>query len=229
MKRDLIVIPVADNKTMVIATDCSGACGEMPNDVVNVSVEVATYYTARVAFMEVMSVGATPVAYTFSNFMKDKFDAVQRGITKLLDELGIDNLENIASTETNFQMVQSAVGISVIGMIDKYEECIYDGLSYACVGYPLVGDDVVNNPHKILSMKDFMELVHDEKVEAVLPIGSKGIKWEIKSIFDTDAKGSNVDINKSAGPSTCVVIAYKGIHQKYLQNKFSDLFNIIET
>lgn len=229
MKRDLIVIPVAKNKTMVIATDCSGGCGEMPNDVVNVSVEVATYYTARVAFMEVMSIGATPIAYTFSNFMKDKFDAVQRGITKLLDELGIDNLKSIASTETNFQMVQSAVGISVIGMIDRYEENSYDGLSYACVGYPLVGDDVINNPEKILSMKDFMEQVNDKKIDVILPIGSKGIKWEMKSVFGVDVQSSKIDIKKSAGPSTCVVIGFKSINKEYLENKFGDLFNFIKT
>jgi hypothetical protein len=229
MKRDLIILPITNNKTMVIATDCSGACGEMPNDIISVSPEVTAYYTARVAFMEVMSVGATPIAYTFSNFIKDKYDAVQRGILKLIDELGLDKLDNIGSTETNFEMVQSAVGITVIGTIDKYEEKKHTNHSYACIGYPLIGDEVVNNPDKILSMKDFLELVNDKKVDVILPIGSKGIKWEMKSIFGKTILNSEVDIDKSAGPSTCVVIGFKGIHKEYLKKKFGKLFNFIDT
>jgi hypothetical protein len=228
MKRDLIIQSISKNKTMVIATDCSGACGEMDNDIVNVPVEVATYYTARVAFMEVMSIGAMPIAYTFSNFMEDKFDAVQRGIKKFLDELGINNLKNIGSTETNFKMVQSAIGITVIGMIDKYEDQSYEDLSYACIGYPLVGNEVLNNPENILSMQGFLDLLNDEKVMSILPVGSKGVKWEMKYVFGVDVQSSKIDVEKSAGPSTCVVISFKSIYKEYLENKFGDLFNFIK-
>ena len=227
MNRDLVVKKISDNNFLVIATDCSGACGNKELDYVNVTTETLAYFAARVAFMEVLSVGATPLAYTVSNLIKDGYDDLHKGINKLLDELQLENIENITSTETNFDMLQSAIGITVIGQLSKQINDNIKGLEYACIGHPLVGDEVVNMQEDMLGMKDFISIIEDDQIPLVLPIGSKGIKRKMQITLNVTPSSTEVDINKSAGPSTCVVIGFKKNRRDELAEKFGKLFSPI--
>ena len=229
MNRDIIVIPMSNGQKTVIATDCTGACGQKALDVVSVSTELLAYYTARVAFMEVLSVRATPVAYTVSNFFKDGYEDIHLGIGKLLCELNISELKNITSTETNFDMIQSAVGISVFGTMQSDIDDNADGLCFACIGSPLVGNEVVLNPDRILQMNTFLNLIIDDKAKKLLPVGSKGIVYKLKKVFGVDAIAADVDLLKSAGPSTCLLIGYHSKDEAYFANKLKDQFHPIKT
>lgn len=230
MNRDIVVIPGQNGHQTVIATDCSGACGSKALDVVSVSTELLAYYTARVAFMEILSVGAAPAAYTVSNFVKGGYDNIHRGIGELLDELHLTNLQSITSSETNFEMVQSAVGISVVGTLSEPIDDDINGLSLACIGSPLVGDEVVQNTNgQLLEMDTFLRLRNDPKAAKLLPVGSKGIAYKIEKVFGAKAKACDVDLTKSAGPSTCVIIAYQKSDETHFATILKDLFHPILT
>ncbi|MBT3320335.1 MAG: ATPase, partial [Clostridia bacterium] len=168
MSRDLIVIPSEQNQKIIIATDCSGACGPKKLDVVVVPTVLTSYYTARVAFMEIMSVRATPIAYTVSNFVKGGYDDIHDGVAKLTGELKLPNLANITSSETNFEMLQSAVGISVVGTMMGEIDDNAEGLFLAVVGLPLVGDEMLQNLDSVLQMDTFTGLLSDTKVQKLL-------------------------------------------------------------
>lgn len=227
MKRDIIVSPLNKTQKLIISTDCSGSCGELQLDTIKVSYELMAYYTARVPFMEVMSVKATPVAYTVSNFIKTGYDAIHLGINKVLNELNLSHLPNITSTETNFKMVQSAMGISVIGTMEGKINDNASNLSFACIGSPLVGDEVIGNSNKMIKLSTFTELVNDKKAIKLLPTGSKGIGYKLKKVFNIDALSSDVDLNKSAGPSTCILLGYNKEDENYFRNKLKEQFHSI--
>ena len=229
MNRDLIVIPSAETQKIIIATDCSGACGPKDLDVVAVPTVLTSYYTARVAFMEIMSVRATPIAYTISNFIKGGYDDIHSGIRQLTDELNLHPLANITSSETNFDMLQSAVGISVIGTMRGEIDDNAEGLSLAIVGLPLVGDEMLQNLDDVLQMNTFTHLLCDIRVQKLLPVGSKGIANKIKKVFGIDTTSTEIDLKKSAGPSSCLVIGYSKNDENYFADKLGTLFHPIET
>jgi hypothetical protein len=229
MKRDILITPLGEDIKLITATDCSGAVGENRLDIVNVPNEILAYFTARVAFMEVMSVDAKPVFYTVSNFINDGYEHIHKGIKALLNELDIKDIQHITSSETNFEMVQSALGISVSGILNKEISDCTDSLSFACVGWPLVGNEVVENPEKILSASMFARLANDEKAVQILPVGSKGIAYKLKEVFDITAQSSKVDLYKSAGPSTCVILGYNDMDENYFIKLLGELFHPIVT
>lgn len=229
MKRDIIITPLGKDKNLITAADCSGAVGMQKLDAVNVPIDVLAYFTARVAFMEVMSVGATPILYTISNFVKNGYDEIHKGIKALLDELGIQDIQHITSSETNFEMMQSALGISVSGILNKDVSNSIEGLSFACVGYPLVGNEVIENSDKVISASLFAQLTNDNKAVQILPVGSKGIAYKLNQVFNATAQSSDIDLYKSAGPATCVILAYKNEDKDYFNNLLGNLFNPIKT
>ncbi len=224
MNRDIIVLPGEDEYSTVITTDCSGACGQKKLDVVNVSTQILAYYTARVAFMEILSVRAQPTAYTIANFVKDGYGEIMQGIVKLLKELRLDDLPFIASTETNFDMLQSAVAVSIVGKLKGNIDDQADGLCFACVGSPLVGSEVVESTDKMLSIDMFLSLVDDPKALQLAPVGSKGIANKLNRVFGKTAVSCDVDLNKSAGPSTCIILGYNKKDEEYFASKLQNQF-----
>ncbi|XMB85774.1 ATP-binding protein [Mycoplasmatota bacterium WC44] len=226
--RDAMIIPISDKEELVITTDCSGGVGQSEDDIVKVPYEVVAYFTTRVALMELLSVGAKPICYTLSNLTTDGYQNIHHGVLKALNEVDISNLENISSSETNFELKQSGLGISFIGKRSKTHVDKIDNLLYAVIGYPLVGDEVVDNPEKIVSLEMFKRLVGDKRIVDILPVGSKGIKFEMKEVFNKTVIKSELDMIKSSGPSTCIIISFEDRFYSELQSELGSLFNLIE-
>ncbi|MGB8000869.1 MAG: ATPase, partial [Anaerobacillus sp.] len=66
-------------------------------------------------------------------------------------------------------------------------------------------------------------------VRAVLPVGSKGILYELNELIsseelDESAVKINLDINKSSGPSTCFIIAYDTAMEEIIRTKAGSHF-----
>ena len=229
MSRDLIVLPDKSGQYTVIATDCTGACGQKEHDAINVSYKTLAYYTARVAFLELLCVHARPTAYTLSSFMKNGYDAVISGISALLKELTLDDLPFIASTETNFDMIQSALAVSVIGTLDRPIDDTTDGLSFASIGTPMVGNEVIEHADRIIQMDAFLSLVNDTKALRLASVGSKGIAYKLKQVFGVTAVSCALDLQKSAGPATCVILGYNKKDEAHFISKLQNQFYPIST
>lgn len=217
--RDLSLIDINEYQKLVVSCDSSGGIGEKENDVVKTTAEVVGYFSTQVALMENISFGAKPITIinTLSVEMNDTGKKVLDGIKRALDPLDLDEKIIITgSTEENFPVSVTGVGITVIGIIDKNDwkkPQTNPGMLAVVVGLPKVGDEVLANEDKIMDISNLIELKKKDYIGEILPVGSKGVLYELKEM----SKSSNVnfvleddidiDLNKSAGPSTCVIIS----------------------
>ncbi|CAH0242300.1 hypothetical protein SRABI96_02962 [Peribacillus sp. Bi96] len=210
---DSLILPFSEAESLIVSSDNSGGIGLKEKDLVQVPYEVVGYYSFRVAVMECMGVGGRPISVVLHNFCGDEaWKALSRGISKGLNELGMV-LPITGSTESNMPLLQSALGLMVIGK-RRNERVIkqYPFRKIALIGRPLVGNEVMEQQERVAPLSLFKSLCEMEDVQ-VLPVGSKGIAYEWEQL-DPSGEGvpvnisSKVDIKKSSGPSTCFLIAY---------------------
>ena len=232
--RDLSLIDINENQKLVVSCDSSGGIGEKENDIVKTSAEVVGYFSTHVALMENISFGAKPITIinTLSVEMNDTGKRILGGIKKALEPLDLDeNIIITGSTEENFPVSVTGVGITVIGIIDKNDwkkPQTNSGMLAVVVGLPKVGDEVLANKDKIMDISNLIELKKKDYIGEILPVGSKGILYELKEM--TTSSNLNfaleddigIDLNKSSGPSTCVIISIE--EDKY--EKLRDEFNL---
>ncbi|GGJ99566.1 hypothetical protein GCM10007063_22370 [Lentibacillus kapialis] len=213
-----VVLPLTAEQELVITSDNSGTIGEKPHDAVQTSNAVVGHFGCRVAVMECLATGGDVRAVVIQNFTDDKaWHDYKYGVMQILNELGLNNLPITGSSESNFTSLQSGLGLTVIGtrlMTTKSNSLI--GKDFAVIGTPLVGNEVLEQPYRIAPLWLFQRLCRFESVTALLPVGSKGITAEWRGWTERlDDLSSEVDLEKSAGPATCFLIAYdKGNEEK---------------
>ncbi len=215
-KRDLSIIDIGEDRSLVIACDVSGGIGSKSKDSLQVEGEVVGYVTSRVALMEILAVGAKPISIidTLSVEYDPAGREIIRGIEKTINEIGIDSSILNGSTEDNIETYETGVGITVIGIIGNDNLKInssYKGDVLVAIGIPLVGEEVLKNKNMIAELVDLENLRKKSYVKEILPVGSKGIKYEaelmakmseINIVYD---KGLDLNLEKSAGPATVVL------------------------
>ncbi|MBK5485544.1 ATP-binding protein [Peribacillus sp. TH16] len=210
---DSLILPFTESQSLVVSCDNSGGIGLKEKDLVQVPYEVVGYFSFRVAVMECLAAGGSPMTVVLHNFCGDEaWDALKIGVMKGMDEIGLD-LSITGSTESNMPLLQSALGLMVIGK--RRNERVMKPIlqrKMALIGRPLVGEEVMKQQEWIAPLSLYKSLCELEEVQ-VLPVGSKGIANEWKHL-DPNGEGvsahirSQVDIEKSSGPSTCFLIAY---------------------
>lgn len=214
--RDVQLLTIG-KEMIVLASDNSGAIGLKELDVVHVPYEVVGYYTLRVAAMECYCAGADPETVILQNFCGDEaWEGLLEGITRGLQELEVPSVPISGSTESNFTLVQSAIGLTILGK--RKRDTAMDAIRFqedtnvAVIGLPLVGNEVIEKEVEVAPLKLMKQLsLLDETV--LLPVGSKGILNELNRMFSNRVfkKGeikSVVDLEKTSGPSTCFLIAF---------------------
>ncbi|WP_065411666.1 hypothetical protein [Pseudobacillus wudalianchiensis] len=208
MKRDVIY-----TNGLVIAADNSGSIGEKPGDHVKADYETVGYFSARVALMECLAAGGEPFAVVLQNFASEAaWEKLATGVKRAVHEAEC-TAELTGSTETNFTMSESAVSITVIGRhvreVDQLDE---KTVCYGVMGKPLVGPEVISEAESVASLSLFRQVLEVEGVYSVLPVGSKGIVHEIKTLVGREKRQigafyCSLNLNKSAGPATCFLVA----------------------
>lgn len=222
--RDILMIPLNEEENLVIASDNSGSIGMKDGDAVQVPYKTVAYYSFRVAVMECISAGAEPFATVVQNFCgEEAWKELVQGIEQGTRELGRVNIRITGSTESNFALNQSAVGITVLGKRKanmKISNLNYDAHTrIAVIGFPLVGSEVMEKEEQVVPLHVFKEVSSLEEV-VTIPVGSRGILYELNTLFDhTKFTEENVDTTvpllKSSGPSTCFVAVFpEDIQQK---------------
>lgn len=214
--RDLTILQ-DDQKNLVIACDSSGGIGPKKLDVVKTDGYTLGRFLARVVLMEILSVGAKPITIidTLAVEMNPTGQDIIRGITAEAMQLGLDtnNLLN-GSTEENIPVQQTGVGITAIGEVLKLQCESYPGNQVICIGVPKVGPEVYLEDAEICNLPTIRELREIEGVQEIVPIGSKGINYELNELLKRNVLSfinfkSSIDVHKSAGPVTCVIATVK--------------------
>jgi hypothetical protein len=234
--RDIITIPFNNTDSLIIACDNSGAIGMKEQDLVHVTYETVAYYSFRVGAMECMAAGGEPVSVVLHNFCgNEPWDELVSGIQKGLHELNLSDVRITGSTESNFSLMQSALGLIVLGkksMARTTEIAYSEQLRFAVVGMPLVGEEVLVQNDQVVPLSVFQEIcrIHDVMV---WPVGSRGILYEINQmflnqVFSQEMIISNVDILKSAGPATCFLAVYEPGQEETVMKTAGRFFNLLE-
>ncbi len=219
-QRDITLLSVSPEKALVIACDSCGGVGQKSADLVQVPPEITGYYTCRVAIMEVLAVGAgiRLVIDTLSVEWEPTGRRIMGGIEKCLEEAGLEKAVAInGSTEENFPMTQTAMGITVIGEVGS--EALLSGVSeegdwVVTIGLPKVGHEIVHPvDEEVLSLTNFLVLRDQAGVKDIIPVGSRGIAHEAQLLAALNGlqvawhQSLSVDPDKSGGPATCAVAA----------------------
>ena len=191
----------------VVTTDNSGGIGEKLHDIVAVPDQVTAYFAARVALLEQWAAHAEPVSILIHNFTgPGSWDAYVAGVEDVLRESNLDSPEITGSTETNMQLMQSAVAVTMIGKRRLVEDA--DELEWYVYGMPLVGNEVLERRDEIASLRLIKEAMEGGVVRKIWPVGSKGILVEYRRVRGNPhiEMETDVDMYASAGPSTSVLL-----------------------
>jgi len=230
--RDVQILPFNTKESIVIAADNSGGIGLKEQDIVRADYETVAYFSFRVAYMECIAAGAVPFSVVLQNFCGEHaWTDLVKGIRKGLKEANASDLLDVTgSTESNFTLNQSAVGLTVLGKMDNnQQEFFRENSKFAVIGSPLVGNEVIEEKNKIAPLSLFYILARTKKYN-LLPVGSKGILAELSVLLEK-AEPSDidcaVDIKKSAGPSTCFLIEYKAEDEQIVRERTGRYFHPI--
>jgi hypothetical protein len=232
--RNVLTLPFQGKDTLIIAADNSGAIGMKRNDLVVVPYETTAYYSFRVAVMECMAAGGEPISVVLTNFCGDEaWDPLTSGIQKGLNELHL-KVPITGSTESNFDMQQSAIGIIVLGKktIEKTEPLFNEQSKLAIIGLPLVGNEVIVQADQIVPLPIFQKISRLEGI-TVWPAGSKGIFSELNKMFKhkeflKDQVITDVDIEKSSGPATCFIVLFQESLETEVKKIAKSYFHSVE-
>ncbi|HWR44724.1 AIR synthase related protein [Sporomusa sp.] len=217
--RDLTLVDLGQGKTMVIACDSCGSVGLKEGDVLKVPPFITGKYTARVAILEVLCTGAEVICLTntICNEMDPTGKAIIQGIEEELKAAGIGEVVLTGSTEENFSTVATGLGITTVGLVvtkDLKVNNIKGDALLVAIGQPKVGQEVLASKREdIVDYSMIKQLLQAEEVYEIIPVGSKGILYEMQELARNNQlklsvnNNIKIDINKSAGPSTVVIAA----------------------
>lgn len=233
--RDVDVSFINEKQCVVVACDSCGAIGLKEMDIVKVDPLIAGRLTAKVALMEIISVGATPqmMSVTICNEPSPTGDRIIMGVRQLLEYIHSnyydfnDQIPIAISTEKNIITSQTSLGVTVIGVCGKSNLRISQSRSgdfVYCIGRPKVGNEITGEYDiEIASIEHIYELQKKHDVHDIVPVGSQGIMKEVgmlaancKLIFNLESMNQELDIYKTAGPSTCMIFTTQ---QEVLENK----------
>ena len=174
-------------------------------------------FTARVALMETIAIGARPkcIAATIplerGRISSDILAGVRREVSLLDYEIPI-----VSSTENNFTVKQSGLGVTVIGVVNRASIRLGKSRRYDVVlsiGSPFVGRGVISAEKQglIADLSDVIRLARLPFVHEIIPVGSRGIRHETATLAKDShlrfigGTPSKIDSRQSAGPGTVIL------------------------
>lgn len=232
--RDLLVTELTNDLWMIVSSDSDGGIGPKKFDTVFSPPYDLGRLGARVPLMEMIASGSTPllVVDVLAVEMDPTGKEIIKGVIDEAVEAGLNNSTVVTgSTEDNVQTVQTGMGVVIIGLVEKKD--FNPGKSVksdivVSIGKPKSAPEfkVLYNDPEIANTKTVRLLNQLPFIHDILPVGSKGIKHEFYEIgksaglnpyyFDVE----EVDISKSAGPSTCCLVS---LNKKYFKKLKSNI------
>jgi hypothetical protein len=221
--RDVAITQLENSDYLVTAVDSCGSIGEKPADEINVDLKTVGLFTTRVALLEVLSVGAVPVCVSVAICNEpETAQGVLSGVEQALSEY--INIPKVISTEKNMATCMTALGITITGICKQENLRIGTakrGYNLYCAGMPFVGQETLAENAPMFEPRHMKTLFSKSPVHSIMPVGSRGIAAEAQIL----AKESKLDLllfdktglnlNKSAGPASCVLFSVEGNCEDY--------------
>ena len=169
--------------------------------------------------MEVLSCGAIPIAaFDMLTVPMDELGReIVHGVRDELADAGLGaDFPLSGSTEDNVPTDSTGVAATVLGLV--HQDDFRPGISSSgdrvlCVGHPksAPGDEITLDDKEIVRPSHIKELLRREGVHDLLPVGSRGVLYEARELASSAGlefimtRGTKLDVDKSAGPSTCAL------------------------
>jgi selenophosphate synthetase-related protein len=204
---------------IAVSCDSCGAIGPKPLDRVRVSGYTVGRFTARVALMEALSVGAEPVCLANTLSVEPRPTGVQiiKGIRDEVRHAKLDSrIVMMYSTEKNIPVRQTGLGVTVLAIAGakslRVGQC-KSGDAVVTVGVPHVGNELLpaERNRMIADTRDVRTLLDSDLVNEVIPVGSQGVLHEARTIAEDSRLNfiprshPDIDVRKSAGPATAIL------------------------
>lgn len=239
--RDLTLVDLKGPRTLVIACDSSAGIGNKPLDTVQIDPAVTAAYSLRVPLMELLCFGATPtmVVDTIGNEMDLTGERIIAGLRGELDKAGLADVPLNGSTEDNMPTQTTSIGVTVIGTIDQkaiQAQPAAGALAVYQMGTPYVGEEVKAHLATIFSYGKVRAIWAHSAVVDMLPVGSKGIAYELSQMaavlhmgrITTDLDLNGPELTRSAGPATVILVAIKISERAAFEKQFPELVEIAQ-
>ncbi|WP_125582276.1 hypothetical protein [Levilactobacillus cerevisiae] len=238
--RDLTVVPLNADEDLVIACDSSAGIGAKSADAVSVAPEIMAAYAVRVPLLELLCVGVNLLAAvdTIGNEMEPTGRQLIWGVRQELAQAGYPDLPLNGSTEDNMPTTTTSLGITLIGRLAKtaWRPQTAEPLQVYQLGDPYVGDDVVAHLADIFSYDVIKKLRRFKGVQDLLPVGSKGMRYELGQMAQTQAHPTihwqvpedAVQLDQSAGPATVALVGVKRSRAAAIEAAFPELKRLAE-
>ena len=232
---DVAVIRVPTGHAIVIGSTSSGAIGPKSMDEVKVAGRIVGKFLARVALMDVTATGAFPVLLS-ATLGVEKDPSGREIIEGIRSEARLLGLEPdqvlLENTEENFATVQTGAGLTVVGFANDEELRLgktLPGDLLVAIGKPKVGEEVIPAEVKgeIADLKNVAWLSQKKFVHDIMPVGDFGIAHEARMMAHAIGRqlklrdGTGLDLEKSAGPATVVLITISA-------EKFEELSSLVQ-
>lgn len=211
--RDVLIFELEQGLALVSAVDSCGGIGSLEHDALFADPVIVGRFTARVALLEIMAVGAKPAFVSLAVCSGPKTaEPVIEGIRQACG----DKLPLIISTEKNIPTTMTGIGITATGFCPQIKLRVARakrGDALFCAGLPLVGKETLQDRAHIFNTGHLEALQQNKHVHTIIPVGSTGIAAEaailagesgLACMFHPDPR---VDLYKSAGPATCALFA----------------------
>lgn len=210
---------------LIATTDNAAAIGEKPQDVVAAPDKLTAYLTARVTFLEQLAANAIPTHILLANFSGDNsWNHYVAGIEQVFDEIGLVRPRVDGSSESNMPTLQSGLSITMIGEVQKRIAFERSELIWYTYGLPLVGNEVLEQPENVAQLQPIFDAWQEEIVQQVWPVGSKGLQAEFSRLFGDKKVESSLDVTKTAGPCTVILLGLHPEKEQQAQHIFSRNF-----
>ena len=217
---DVSIMKIPTGHAIVVGSSSSGGVGPKPMDTIKISGRIVGKFLARVASMDVAATGAFPisVSVTLGVEKEPTGNEILEGIRKEIRVLGLESNQVLkGNTEENFETIQTGAGITVVGLANEDELRLgktVPGDLIVAIGKPKVGNEVIPAEARgeIANLKDVTSLARKGFVHDIVPVGSFGIIHEAKMLAYSIGRqlkideNTKIDLNKSAGPATVVLI-----------------------
>jgi hypothetical protein len=206
--------------TVVVACDSSGGIGPKDADTYPAPASVVAHFALRVALLELLAAGATPVLVV--DALCVEADPTGREMITsaraLLAQIGLtDESAQLGSTEDNDVTRSTGIGVTAIGIAAR--DALRAGSSrpddvVVCLGAPISAPehDVYPDHPQMVSIDEVRRVRTFDGVHDVLPVGSHGVGFEIEQLATSAGLAaqlvpSEVDLAGSAGPAACVLVS----------------------
>lgn len=241
INRDVLLFEFCSGEMLVVGCDSAGGIGPKPLDKLKVDGYILGKFTARAALMEVLSVGANPVCVVDALGVEPEplGSEILKGIKAEAERAKLDpKLAVTGSTEKNIVVEQTGIGVTVVGTCRRQQLKIgtsKPGDLVVAVGLPYVGLEVLSAEKRmeIAETDDVLKLRNFKFVHEVIPVGSTGIAHEVNILAEGARLNfklvdqQKVNVEKSAGPATVVLVSLAEDDLPKLRDKVEKPLNVV--